>query len=100
MTLAQLASSPQLCEYYGIPGMMAHDMRGTDHIFFLNNDRNGMENRSLLNEHPEYKYSYAVYIRFLDGSQDIDFKSVGVDLVNPPSISGELIFKKQTKFSL
>ena len=95
MTLDELALRPVLCKYCGDPGMLAYDPSDHEHLFFLNNKRNGMENRMLLRQHPEYPYSYAICFRLMD-SGNIDFELSSIEILD----TNELIFKKITKFSL
>ena len=100
MTTEELAKTPILCDYYSNHGLLGYDVHYREYLFFLSNDRNGMECRSLLIAHPEYKYSYAITFHY-DLSGNIDFESCCITNIHyPADVPGELIFKKQTKFSL
>ena len=47
MTTEELAKTPILCDYYSNHGLLGYDVHYGEYLFFLSNDRNGMECRSL-----------------------------------------------------
>lgn len=100
MTTIELAKTPMICTYYDCLGMIGFDPSCSDWLFFLSNRKDGMSNGPLLKAHPEYRCSYAVSYRLSDFGGNIDFVQAGITNIQYPSEPGNLIFKKQTKFSL
>lgn len=100
MTTAELAKTPVLCDYQGYRGLLGYDVYYGDYLFFLSNERDGMECATLLKAHPEYKYSYAINFHY-DLAGNIEFEGCSITNIHYPyGTPSELIFKKQTKFSL